>query len=329
MLGPERRDLATDSSLATARKQYAFNWRKKCLYDGEARHSVTFSATANGDADSRYQTRYNRPVSFGEHGMMLLPRDDEDQKVLECEIDIRPKPVRLDWSRDIFGNHVATAKFNSCADELSFVSKVRLDYAPVKFHASDIDYSARRYPFTYSVDEWAALNRYIEPPFARGELDRWSAAPFQNGRSTDLHELLVSMTQTIKRTIEHVSRHEEGIQEPLQTLALKSGSCRDVAVLMIAALRSRGIASRFVSGYVHLNDDEDDENEVVKEDDIAGGNTHAWVQVYLPGPGWVDFDPAPAQSGIKISSALPPCSTRAKRSRCKARGTDPHRTIWP
>ena len=148
--------------------------------------------------------RYNRPVSFGEHRMMLLPRDDDDQKVLECEIDIRPKPVR--------------------------------------------------------------------------------------GKSTDLHEFLVSMTQTIKRTIEHVSRHEEGIQDPVQTLALKSGSCRDVAVLMIAAVRSRGIAARFVSGYVHLVDD--DEDKVVKEDDIAGGNTHAWVQVYVPGPGWVDFDPA-------------------------------------
>jgi transglutaminase-like putative cysteine protease len=241
--------------------------------------------------------RYNRPVSFGEHRMMLLPRDDEDQKVLECGIDIRPKPVRLDWSRDIFGNHVATAKFNARADTLSFVSKIRLDHVPAKFHASDIDYSARRYPFAYSVNDWVALNRYIEPPAARRELDRWSAAFFQNGKSTDLHEFLVSMTQAIKQTIEHVSRHEEGIQNPVQTLALKSGSCRDVAVLMIAVLRSRGIAARFVSGYVHLVDDENDENEVAKADEIARGNTHAWVQVYLPGPGWVDFDPAAGVTG--------------------------------
>ena len=241
--------------------------------------------------------RYNRPVSFGEHRMMLLPRDDEDQKVLECEIEIRPKPVRLDWSRDIFGNHVATAKFNARADTLSFVSKIRVDHVPAKFYASDIDYSARRYPFAYSVNEWAALNRYIEPPAARRELDRWSAAFFQNGKSTDLHEFLVSMTQTIKRTIEHVSRHEEGIQDPLQTLALKSGSCRDVAVLMIAVLRSRGIVARFVSGYVHLVDDEDDQDDAVEDDEIAGGNTHAWVQVYVPGPGWIDFDPAAGAIG--------------------------------
>jgi transglutaminase-like putative cysteine protease len=241
--------------------------------------------------------RYNRPVSFGEHRMMLLPRDDEDQKVLECEIDIRPKPVRLDWSRDIFGNHVATAKFNVREDKLSFVSKVRLDHAPAKFHASDIEYSARRYPLAYSVDEWAVLNRYIEPPAARRELDRWSAAFLQSGKSTDLHEFLVSMTQTIKQTIEHVSRHEEGIQNPTQTLALKSGSCRDIAVLMIAALRSRGIAARFVSGYVHLVDDEDNVDDVVGGDEIVGGNTHAWVQVYVPGPGWVDFDPAAGAIG--------------------------------
>jgi transglutaminase-like putative cysteine protease len=250
---------------------------------------------------------YSRPVLFGEHRMMLLPRDDEDQKVLECEIDIRPKPVRLDWSRDIFGNHVATAKFNDRADKLSFVSKVRLDHMPGKFHPSDIDYSARRYPFAYSVDEWAALNRYIGPP-AASALDRWSAAFFQNDKSTDLHELLVGMTRTIKRTIEHVSRHEEGIQDPVETLALKSGSCRDVAVLMIAALRSRGIAARFISGYVHLVDD--DKGEVVKEDEIAGGNTHAWVQVYVPGPGWVDFDPAAGAVGnqnlIRVAAALHP-----------------------
>jgi transglutaminase-like putative cysteine protease len=97
------------------------------------------------------------------------------------------------------------------------------------------------------------------------------------------------MTQTIRRTFKHAARHEKGIQDPLVTLALGSGSCRDLAVLMIAALRARGIAARFVSGYVHLLDD------VLDDDDVTGGNTHAWVQVYVPGPGWVDFDPS---SGI-------------------------------
>jgi transglutaminase-like putative cysteine protease len=234
--------------------------------------------------------RYNRPVSFGKHRMMLLPREDGDQKVLVYKLEITPKPVRLNWSRDIFGNHVSTAQFDDCADELSFVSKVRLNHTPSKFRASDIDYSARRYPFTYSLEDLAAIDRYIRPPSARRELDRWSASLFRNDNFADLYDLLVRMMQTIKQTIKHVSRHEEGIQDPVQTLTLGSGSCRDFAVLMIAALRSRGIAARFVSGYVRLVDE--DEKEEDEENDIAGGNTHAWVQVYIPGPGWVDFDPA-------------------------------------
>jgi len=239
--------------------------------------------------------RYSRPVSFGKHRMMLLPRNDEDQSVLECELEITPKPSRLDWSRDIFGNHVATAQFDGRSDKLSIVSRVRLDHAPAEFRASDIDYSARRYPFAYSVDDWLTLNRYIRPPSARRELDRWTANFFLNDKSPDLYELLVCMTRTIKQTIKHVSRHEEGIQDPGQTLTLGSGSCRDAAVLMIAALRSRGIAARFVSGYVNLVDDDDQAED--GEDGIAGGNTHAWVQVYLPGPGWVDFDPAAGITG--------------------------------
>ena len=84
------------------------------------------------------------------------------------------------------------------------------------------------------------------------------------------------MTQTIKRTFKHVARHEKGTQDPIQTLKLASGSCRDLAVFMIAALRSLGIAARFVSGYLHFADDDDDR--------VTGGNTHAWVQVYVPCP---------------------------------------------
>jgi transglutaminase-like putative cysteine protease len=134
------------------------------------------------------------------------------------------------------------------------------------------------------------VNRYIKPPSSHHELNHWSSALFRDGGSADLYELLVGITRMINQTIDHVSRHEEGIQDPEQTLALGSGSCRDVAVLMIAALRSRGIAARFVSGYVHLIDDDEDCRALNAE--INGGNTHAWVQVYVPGPGWVDFDPA-------------------------------------
>lgn len=234
--------------------------------------------------------RYSRRVSFGQHRMMLLPRDDGNQKVLAYELQITPGPTRIDWSRDAFDNHVTTAQFDQSAEELSFVSKIRVDHAPIIFHAADIDSSASRYPLTYSARERTALNRYLRLPASRRTLDRWSAQFLANDNSADLYDLLVDMTRTIKQTIKHEARHEKGIQDPVQTLSRASGSCRDVAVLMIAALRSRGIAARFVSGYVHLMDD--DGNDEEDQNDIAGGNTHAWVQVYVPGPGWMDFDPA-------------------------------------
>ena len=229
--------------------------------------------------------RYHQPVAFGEHRMMLLPRDDQDQRVLRSEIEIVPRPLRLAWSRDIFGNHVATAHFDDRAAELRFQSNIRVKHVPAGFDAAAIDAAARRYPFAYAAADWPDLERYAVRPVACRELDHWSAVFFGKDGSADTHDLLVDMTQTMRRTFRHVARHQKGIQDPLRTLALGSGSCRDLAVLMIAALRSRGTAARFVSGYVHLPDDDDD-------DDVAGGNTHAWVQVYVPGPGWVDFDPS-------------------------------------
>jgi transglutaminase-like putative cysteine protease len=234
---------------------------------------------------------YRQPVAFGEHRIMVRPRDDEDQKVLESELEITPEPLQLAWSRDIFGNHVATAQFADRATELRFVSNIHLDHAPAGFRATDIADSARLYPFAYAPADRPELKRFMLRPSAHRDLDRWSAAFFRKDGSAGTHELFVDMTRTIKRTFKHVSRHQKGVQDPVRTLALGSGSCRDLAVLMIEALRSRGIAARFVSGYVHLAEDDDD------DDEISGGNTHAWVQVYVPGPGWVDFDPSGGVAG--------------------------------
>ena len=233
---------------------------------------------------------YRQPVAFGEHRMMLRPRDDDDQKVLESELEITPEPSRVAWTQDIFGNHVATARFAERASELRFESTIRVDHAPAGFRAADIEDFARTHPFAYAAEDRPGLARFIAPLSPPPELDRWAARFLREDGSADTHELLVDMTQTIRRTFKHVARHEKGTQDPVRTLKLGSGSCRDLAVLMIAALRSLGIAARFVSGYLHLADDDDD-------DCLTGGNTHAWVQVYVPGPGWVDFDPSSGMVG--------------------------------
>jgi transglutaminase-like putative cysteine protease len=166
------------------------------------------------------------------------------------------------------------------------IKNICLEHKPNGFYEADIKDYARIYPFSYIAEDWSRLRRFILPLSLEPQLRRWSDQFFWN-RSADTHALLVDMTQTIRRTFRHVARHEKGIQDPLRTIALGSGSCRDLAMLMIAALRSRGIAARFVSGYVHLAEEEHEE-----EHQMTGGNTHAWVQGYVPGPGWVDFDPS-------------------------------------
>jgi transglutaminase-like putative cysteine protease len=234
---------------------------------------------------------YKHPVAFGEHRMMLRPRDDNDQMVLESELEITPEPSKLSWSRDIFGNHVATAVFAERGSELRFESTVRLDHAPVSLRAPDVEDFARTHPFAYAAEVGPTLAPFMVPPSPQPKLHHWARKFLREDGSADTHALLVTMTQTIRRTFKHVARHEKGIQAPVRTLKLASGSCRDLAVLMIAALRSLGIAARFVSGYLHLADDDDDR--------VIGGNTHAWVQAYVPGPGWVDFDPSSGTVGNK------------------------------
>jgi transglutaminase-like putative cysteine protease len=232
--------------------------------------------------------RYKRPVTFGEHRMMLRPRDDDDQKVIATELEITPRPEQIAWAKDSFGNHVATAHFGGRARELRFVSTIRLDLRSRDFGASSIENSARTYPFAYAPEDRPGLEPFMAPVTPYPAIDRWSAAFFRNDGSADTHELLCEMTRTIRRTFKHVSRHEKGTQDPSATLDLGSGSCRDLAVLMMAALRARGFAARFVSGYLHLAAD---------DESVEGGNTHAWVQVYVPGPGWIDFDPSGGSVG--------------------------------
>jgi transglutaminase-like putative cysteine protease len=232
---------------------------------------------------------YKRPVTFGEHRMMLRPRDDDDQKVLASEIAITPAPSQISWTRDIFGNHVATASFAEPASQLHFESTIRLDHVPAAFRAADIESRARTYPFAYAEEEQSDLACFLAPLYPHPQVDRWAATFLREDGSADTYQLLVEMTRTIEKTFRHVARHEKGVQEPARTLQCASGSCRDLAVFMISALRSLGIAARFVSGYLHLGDEDDD--------CVVGGNTHAWVQVYVPGPGWIDFDPSSGMVG--------------------------------
>jgi transglutaminase-like putative cysteine protease len=230
--------------------------------------------------------RYKQPVAFGEHRMMLRPRDSYDQKLLDARLVITPEPVDIRWVHDVFGNCVAIARFAGRAQELRFESVIRLDHSPTNALDFQIEEYAERYPFTYGADEMPDLLRTIERQFLdpEREVDRWAHHFLRPDGRTDTSQMLAAMTNAIRRDLTYVAREESGIQDPAKTLRIKSGSCRDFAVLMIEAVRSLGLAARFVTGYLYVPEDRRDER-------VGGGATHAWLEVYLPGAGWVEFDP--------------------------------------
>jgi transglutaminase-like putative cysteine protease len=230
--------------------------------------------------------RYRRPVAFGEHRMMFRPRDSYDQRLLSCDLDISPRPTELRWIHDPFGNCVSIARFRRKARELRFESSIVLDHAPEKGPDVRLEEYARAYPFPYHPDELPDLapsieRRYEDP---NGDIERWVRRFLRQGAPTPTGELLKTLTYAIKEGFTYVRRSESGTWTPVTTLALGRGSCRDLALLMIEAARALGLAARFVSGYIYVPDRDAPTR-------LGGGSTHAWCQVYLPGAGWVEFDP--------------------------------------
>ena len=229
---------------------------------------------------------YKTPVRFGDHRMMFRPRDSYDQRMIASDLVITPEPRRLRWMHDVFGNCVAIASFGAPAASLTFDSRIVLDHTPQNTPDFSIEDDARRYPFAYGSDEMPDLVRLIERQYLDPDhvLDHWVRRFVHHGRGTDTAKMLMTLTYAIKESFTYRRRHERGTQDPLTTLATGKGTCRDFAVLMMEAVRSLGLAARFVSGYLHVPSRSHEEHR-------GGGNTHAWCQVYLPGAGWVEFDP--------------------------------------
>ena len=229
--------------------------------------------------------RYKRPVSFGEHRIMVRPRESYDQHLLDATLTIDPEPSDVRWLQDVFGNAVAIATFDRRAERLVFDSKARVEHNPVDVLDVDIEDYARRYPFTYASEEMPDLLRSIERQHhdPLRQVDSWAKRFLSADGGSDTLAMLADMTTAIRRDFTYVPRAEKGTQTPIETLQRRKGTCRDYAILMIEAVRALGFAARFVSGYVY-NPDSGDQR-------VGGGNTHAWVRVYLPGSGWIEFDP--------------------------------------
>jgi len=232
--------------------------------------------------------RYTAPVAFGQHRLMLRPRDSHDLRLIGAELALSP-PGAVRWMHDVFGNSVALVDFSAPAARLSIISTLTLERYALKRPDFPIAPEAESYPFMHSADDRVDLGRLREPqyPDPRGAVEEW-ARRFILETPANTFNLLTTMNAAIRGAFEYRAREEEGTQAPLETIERKSGTCRDFALLFIEAARTLGFGARFVTGYLY--DPTLDGGEGVQ----GAGATHAWADIYLPGAGWVEFDPTNA-----------------------------------
>ena len=247
--------------------------------------------------------RYSEPVALGEHRMMFRPRESHDLRLLDARLEITPRPTRLRWLHDVFDNSIAIATFDGSTTELRFDSVVTLEHVEITLPDYPLEEYAHTYPFRYSDDELPNLARAVAPHYPSEAVAQWVRQFLDPSGPVETMRLLRSITLAIKDELVYTRRSEKGIQSPQETLQRRRGSCRDFAVLMMEATRALGLAARFVSGYIFVPN-------VDSGSAVGGGATHAWMQVYLPGAGWVDFDPTNSLIGnrnlIRVAVAWDP-----------------------
>jgi transglutaminase-like putative cysteine protease len=259
----------------------------------------------------RTSYRYRNPVAFGEHRMMLRPQEGFDQRLLAYELDVSPEPALLRQLHDLTDAGVTVARFDVRADALLIESRATLDHRPhaaLELEAADATIDAGR--FSYDADEAPALAASMRPADdgeAADEVEVWARGFLRPVGRTRLSTVLSAMTHAVRADFAYEVREAGPPQTPVVTLQRRRGSCRDFAVLMMAAARRLGLAARFASGYVY---GESQGSGRDKGEGGGHGHTHAWVRVYLPGCGWADFDPTNGLIGgaglIRVAAAPDP-----------------------
>lgn len=251
----------------------------------------------------RHVTRYfyNKPVRFGQHRGMFRPIDSPDLRLISLRLETRPEAV-VHWVHDVFSNSVTLFDFEQESDTL----EVECTFEVVRSHADipifPIDEHARLYPFEYRPEQQidlspSIMSHYSDPD---GTVQAF-ARRFTSEGQGETWKILETMNQAISAEFDYQRREEPGVRTPADTIARKSGSCRDYAVLMCELARRLGFAARFVTGYLY-DPALDSGTGQGGQGTRGAGATHAWVQVFLPGAGWIEFDPT--NGGVASGSLI-------------------------
>jgi transglutaminase-like putative cysteine protease len=209
---------------------------------------------------------------------MLRPRDGRQIQIESSQLHITP-PHRLNWIIDVYGNNVTMIHFTYPTTELMIYSEMTVNQLESNPFDFTLESEAATYPFHYDNKTAIDLAPLMQPvcPADTEQVRQWLGMFWLPGQQIDTMGLLGGLNTFIPRAFLYNVRDEAGVQSPSETLAKKSGTCRDFATLFIESCRCLGLAARFVSGYVQTPQ--------------YGGSVHAWAEVYLPGGGWRAFDP--------------------------------------
>ncbi|RUZ49261.1 transglutaminase family protein, partial [Mesorhizobium sp. M7A.F.Ca.US.003.02.1.1] len=233
--------------------------------------------------------KYDRPVVLGPQIIRLQPAPHSRTKVLSHSLKVEPANHFVNLQQDPYGNFLARFVFPEPVTELKIEVDLVADmtvYNPFDFF---VEPSAEAFPFEYPEEIRDDLAIYRTPEPAGPLLSALLKTIDRSAANTV--NFLVDLNARLQREIAYIVRMETGVFSPEETLAAKKGSCRDSSWLLVQILRNLGIAARFVSGYlVQLKPD------LVALDGPAGTavdftDLHAWCEVYLPGAGWIGFDP--------------------------------------
>jgi transglutaminase-like putative cysteine protease len=220
---------------------------------------------------------YDVPVALGPQTLYLYPRMYPYQRLLDYELRIDPKPAQIVRNIDVEGNVQQLVYINHTTDHLRVTVDISLQSD--EFNSFDFvlfPFETERVPFRYPATERNFLQPYLERADASERIESW-ARQIAAGAGWQTTTFLMNLNQTIRQFTYEI-REEGAPYSPEKTLTERRGSCRDYTTLFMAACRSVGIASRFVSGYLFGNPQQEHQ-------------LHAWAEVYLPGAGWRGFDP--------------------------------------
>lgn len=229
----------------------------------------------------RTKYTYSANVTFHTHRLVIRPREGHDLRVENLTLSITPS-ADVVWTRDVFGNSIVHASFQAPGRELQFEMDVVIRRFFNPKAPPPKERSASPYPLEYDSMESGVVNAYLVPIFPEETtaMRAWIQKLPNPSKSPNAESFALDLAESIHQQIRYERREEKGVQSPSTTLALGSGSCRDMATLMMETLRHLGIAARFASGYLDC-----------KATRAARGSTHAWTEVYFPRLGWRGYDP--------------------------------------